>query len=198
MAARVKAIIESLVDKEPLSFSGTGEWTSPWTKGTIQRRHRVKAVAEYATRYEGDLLEIGAHCGQTTALLARIAGEHGRRVIAIDPWEEGTQNCDGHEYGEFLEATEPWKDIIDVLKMRSEDPKAIAYIKARQLCFAYVDGLHTYPNCYCDIMACSHAAIIGVDDLIWNTDVERAFYDAQAECKKSPIRHELISEAYLV
>lgn len=194
----ISQIIESLVDKEPETFSGEGQWASPWTKGTAQRRHRLEAIATYAAeRWKGDLLEIGAYCGQTTIILAEIAKKHKRRVIAIDPWEVGRQNCDGHEYGEFLKATKPWKRIIDVIKLPSEDEKAIETIKARELCFAYVDGRHTYENCYSDIMACAHAVIVAVDDLVWNVDVERAFYDAQADSLKSLIRHEMTTEAYL-
>ena len=195
----IQAIIESLVDKEPESFSGVGDWASPWTKGTIQRRDRIRAVAQYAAEhFDGDLLEIGCHCGATTVVLARIAAAHGRRVIGIDPWEPGTQNCQGHEYGEFVKVMTPWQDILDVLRLPSEDEKAIEYIKARELCFAYVDGRHTYENCYSDIIACGHAAVIAVDDLIWNQDVERAFNDGCDELGRQAIRHDMIAEGYLV
>jgi len=195
----IQAIVESLVDKEPESFSGEGDWASPWTKGTIQRRDRIHAVAQYAVKhFEGDLVEIGCYCGQTTVILAKIAGAHGRRVIGVDPWEPGTQNCEGHEYGEFVKAIWAWQDIVDVLRMPSEDEKAIEYIKARDLCFAYVDGRHTYENCYSDIMATSHAAVLVIDDLLWNSDVERAFLDGSKELNRPTIRHEMTTEGYIV
>ena len=196
----IKTLVGSLVEKEPESFSGVGEWASPWTKGTIQFRQRVKATCVYSVeRWPGDIVEIGCYCGRTTSIFARIAEEHGRRVIAIDPWEVGMANCDGHEYGEFLEATKPWKDIIDVVRLPSQDLEAIAYLKERELCYALVDGWHDYEPCYSDIMACAHCnGIICVDDLLWNPDVERAFYDAQAETLRDLVRHELIKEGYLL
>ena len=195
----IQAIIESLVDKEPESFSGVGNWASPWTKGTIQRRDRLVAIANYAVeRFEGDFVEIGCYCGQTTILLAQIAEKHGRRVIGVDPWEVGRANCDGHEYGIFMEAIEPWKDLIDVIRLPSEDEKAIEYVKARELCFSYVDGMHDYDHCYPDILTCGHSAVIAVDDIIWNPDVERAFYDGLAELGREGIKHDMTTEGYIV
>jgi SAM-dependent methyltransferase len=199
VADDIRAIIESLVDLEPESFSGVGEWESPWTQGTIQHRQRVEKVAEYAVeRFPGDIIEIGCHYGQTTAILARIAERHGRRVIGVDPWKPGTQDCVGHEYKQFLEMIEDWKDIVDVVRLPSESEEAIAYIANRALCFAYIDGLHTYSNCYSDIMATSHAPIIIVDDIIWNVDLERAFNHAWEHLDRPWLRHPLIKEGYIL
>lgn len=200
MQADIEAIVAAHIDREPESFSGEGEWASPWTKGTIQWRERTEPIARYcAEHWPGDLVEIGCYCGQSTVLFAEIAREHGRRVIAVDPWAVGTANCDGHEYGEFIKATEPWKDIIDIVRLPSQDPEAIAYLAGRELCFALVDGLHQYEAAYSDIMAVAHCnGIIAVDDLLWNVDVERAFYDAQADTLRTIVRHDLIKEGYLL
>jgi predicted O-methyltransferase YrrM len=149
---------------------------SAQSRGSTYLRERLTIVAERMARDQaGDLLEIGCLNGSTTVRLAQVARLHGRRVIAVDPWEPGTQNCTGAEYGQFLTAIAPYADIVDVVRKDSRDPDAIAYIKARPLCFAFVDGLHEYQACLSDIWACHHAHLIVVDDITWNEGVRRAW-----------------------
>lgn len=193
--ADIEQIVKGLVDQEPESFT----WEAPWSHGTIQHLARVLAVAEYAVkRFPGDLVEIGCMTGTTTMHLAALAATHARRVIAIDPWEAGTQNCDGTEYGVFLENTAPYKHLVDVLKMRSQADEAANYLQGRELCFAFVDGSHEYEDCFWDIMATAHAPLICVDDVLWNRAVRLAFEHGAADLGWQAVTNRWAKEGYLV
>jgi len=194
-AAEIEQIVKGLVDKEPESFT----WEAPWSHGTIQHSDRVLEVAKYAVKhYPGDLAEIGCMTGATTKSLAALAAAHKRRVIAIDPWEPGTQNCDGTEYETFLENTAPYKRIVNVLRMRSQLDEASDYLRARALCFAFVDGSHEYEDCFWDIMATSHAPIICVDDVLWNSAVRLAFEHGAGDLDREVVTNRWAKEGYLI
>jgi hypothetical protein len=82
------------------------------------QRERIKYIAEYCCKnFKGDLIEIGAHVGETTIILCEVAKEYNRRVIVVDPWELGTQNCNGGEYDRFINNT---KDCIEYIDMYRE------------------------------------------------------------------------------
>lgn len=169
-------------------------------RGSLHQRERLASVAEYCIKgWGGDLLEIGCFLGETTRKLAEVAKKYNRRIIALDPWELGTQNCQGGEYETFLKNIEPYKDVVDIIRLSSLDEKAIAMVKSRQLCFAYVDGLHTYDACLKDIETVAHCqSIIAVDDLLWCADVERAFQKGAEVIGRSKLHLPLCREGYLV
>lgn len=151
---------------------------SAQSAGSTYLRERLTIIAERCCRdWEGDLVEIGCLNGSTTVRLAQVAKLHNRRVIAIDPWQEGTQNCTGAEYPRFLETIAPYQDIVDVVRKDSRDPDAIAYLRMRQLAMGFVDGLHEYQTCLSDIHACYHAKLIAVDDIRWSDECARAFFE---------------------
>jgi hypothetical protein len=128
-------------------------------------RERLREMAFQATiESPGDILEIGAHIGLTTIVLLHVAERTGRRVIVVDPWETGTPGCRGFEHEEFLERVRPWKDLLTVHRVRSDNPQVVETIKATSLCFALVDGLHTHDVCLEDIQNVSHSHLIVVDD----------------------------------
>lgn len=174
--------------------------------GSLQNRVRIKRVAEYcAQRWPGDLVEIGLLHGNTTKILAEVARQHGRRVIGIDPFELPHPGASyGKDYYQvFLRNIEPWREIIDVIKLSSLDPKTIAAIRARELCFAYVDGLHTYDACLSDIKATAHCrGIIAVDDIHvrygFAKRLLRAFHEGAAMLSRVPLDCMLSREGYLV
>lgn len=174
--SEIDTILRPWVKLEADALNGT---ELPWSVGGMYLHQRVPSIATVCARdWGGDLLEIGCLRGGMTVKLAEIARKYGRRVIAVDPWEIGTQNCVGGEYEDFLNTIKPYKDIVDIVRLSSSDPEAIEYIRSRDLCFSYVDGLHSYEACYLDTQTCLHSKCIAVDDTGWAPELLRAVMDA--------------------
>ena len=173
-------------------------WT-PW-KGGLWMKERVCGIAEAcAELYPGDFVEIGAYLGQTTRGLAEIARDYDRRVVVIDPWEKGTQSCQGWEYNVFLRSIEGYSDIVDVYRLSSFEDEAIEIIEGRELAFAFVDGLHIYEAALSDIKACSHChGVIAVDDLPNCIDVWDAFMEGVEVTGRVPLWRKYHREGYLL
>jgi len=142
-----------------------------WRGSTLQRERLVWMADWSAEHFPGDFVEIGCRLGLTTVLLAEVARRHQRRVIVVDPWEDGvfdnvTNKESAAAYPEFLENTSEYSDIIDIIHLSSLDEEAKKNLRQRELSFSFVDGLHTYDACLSDILAVGHTkGIIGVDDL---------------------------------
>lgn len=182
-------------------FAETADTDSaPWGRGSHYQRERIAAIARYCAQiFAGDIIEIGCLHGSTTVLLAAVAREFGRRVIAVDPWEVGRQEIIGGEFDIFLRTTAPYCDIIDIIRLPSQDPTAVRAIAERKLCFAFVDGRHAYAECLADIDTVSHCeGIIAVDDVQWNDEVALAFERSKLRLGYMPIYGTYIREAYLV
>ena len=171
-----------------------------FNQGSFHQRQRVARVAEYCVQtWTGDLIEIGCFKGETTKLLAGVAQKYNRRLIAVDPWEIGTQNCQGGEYEAFLKNIEPYKANVDIVRASSLDKKAINLIKNRGLCFAFVDGLHTYDACLSDIKTVDHCqGVIAVDDLLWSPEVDNAFHKAAEIIQSRKLYLPICREGYLL
>lgn len=188
-------ILARLTAKEPPTFQNE----KPWTWGCLQQRERLRVVAEHcALMWPGDLVEIGCYTGGGVVAMAKIAQEHGHRVIAIDPWETGTQDCEGWEHEAFCRNIEPYRDIVDVWRAPSRATWIRASLAHRRLCFAVIDGRHTYEAALSDILITSHAAVVAVDDVLWNGLVEQALQEGAQKTGQQIVRHELCREAYLL
>lgn len=165
---------------------------------------RLQRVAEYCARtWPGDLAEIGLLYGDTTVILARIAKKYNKRVIGIDPFNIKGRGYENNYYKRFLENTRPWRDLIDVIKLSSMDPKARKTLMARPLCFAYIDGWHSYEVCYSDILTVGHCkGIIAVDDVRIQGKPDKYLYDALLDgataLSRTALDNELAREGYLV
>ena len=158
-------------------------------------RERAAKCAEWSVmNYEGDLIEIGAHLGKTTAVLAKIAKEHNRKLIVIDPWNGGTEAFDGNiqymhgdEYEIWCENTKEYSDVIELYRLPSQSPELPAILKEKQLCYAWVDGAHTTLALENDLELVRHCdGVIGVDDIsywLW-CDICRQSYNLYATFKK--------------
>ncbi|NEO52692.1 MAG: hypothetical protein F6K54_06135 [Okeania sp. SIO3B5] len=171
-----------------------------FNRGSFHQRQRITRVAEYCVEtWTGDLIEIGCFKGETTKLLAEVAQKYNRRLIAVDPWEIGTQNCQGGEYETFLKNIEPYKSNVDIVRLSSLDKKAIELIKNRELCFAFVDGLYTYDACLSDIKTVDHCqGVIAVDDLLWSPEVDSAFHKGAEVTKSRKLYLPICREGYLL
>lgn len=169
-------------------------------RGSLQQRERIALVAELcAQRHLGDLIEIGAHLGKTTTKLAEVAQRYHRRVIVVDPWEPGTQNSQGWEYDAFLQNIEPYADTVDVVRASSMEKDTISLVRSRALCFAFVDGLHTYKACFSDIRTVSHTTgIIVVDDILCRDYLMFAFRRGAGLTGRVALHHPLCREGYLL
>jgi|YNPNPStandDraft_1061719.scaffolds.fasta_scaffold43130_2 predicted O-methyltransferase YrrM len=191
----LNSILDNATTDEYASFK-----LAPHMHGSNQQRQRVAEIAEMcARRHPGDFVEIGAYLGETTNRLAEVARKHHRRVIAVDPWEPGTQNCEGWEYEAFLQNIEPYADIVEVVRASSLDKSTKALISERALCFAFVDGLHTYEACLSDIRTVAHTrGIIVVDDVLWSNELMRAFRRGAYFTRRIPVHHPLCREGYLL
>ncbi|NJK91171.1 MAG: hypothetical protein HC904_04640 [Blastochloris sp.] len=142
--------------------------------GGLRQRDRLVGLADLCARkYAGDMVEIGAHVGETSVRLAEVAVRHKRRLIVIDPWLSGSQDCEGDEYEMFLERIQPYQQSVDIWRASSMEPDILRRLRLRPLCFGFVDGWHIMKACYSDIMACGHTAgVISVDDSRYNLDLQ--------------------------
>lgn len=147
----------------------------PQGDGGFYQRERIAAGALWAvSKFPGDLVEVGCLNGSTTVRLAEVARNFGRRVVAIDPFILGTQNVNGGELEIFTETIKPYADIIDFMRLRSDDPRVIETLKGRELAMAFVDGLHTFEGAWGDLRRVSHAGLIALDDTRAMSDVRNA------------------------
>ncbi len=174
--------------------------SEPCSFGGEQQRNRIRTVAEYCLSvYPGDIIEIGCYIGETTRILVEVAQANGRRVVAVDPWETGTQNCSGVEYAQFQANIKQYADCVDVLRLSSLSPEAIQHVKQRKLAMAFVDGLHTYEAALSDIRTVSHCAgIIAVDDVSYSFDVMLAMRHAAHELGRKAVHLSPAKEGYLL
>jgi len=144
---------------------------------TLQRRIRWLKVAQLAVETgPGDFAEIGAMEGDTTVPLCEIAEKYDRRVLVVDPWTTGTQNCQGHEYETFVRRTQKWQvsGVLHVIRKPSQSELAIIRLLGSPWAFALVDGLHQYRSVVQDAMSVRYARVICFDDMNM-PDVTKAY-----------------------
>lgn len=164
--------IENIVDRLSVDES-----TNPLhVKGSRFQRERIKEICEITlNNYSGDILEIGCHIGTTTVILCKIAQAYNRRVICIDPWD-GKQQGNQKVYDEFMINTSMFSDVLDLKRVSSQHEDAIELISTRDICFSFVDGLHTSEACGVDIDSCSkNTGVMCVDDIGWIGDLKLTF-----------------------
>ncbi|NEN92937.1 MAG: hypothetical protein F6K48_30210 [Okeania sp. SIO3H1] len=176
------------------------ELPQKFNQGSLNQHQRIARVAEYCVQtWPGDLIEIGCFEGETTKLLAEVAQKYNRRLVAVNPWEIGIQNPQGGEYEAFLKKIELYQTNVDIVRGSSLDEKTIALIKSRELCFAFVDNLHTYDDCLSDIKTVSHCqGIIAVNDLLLNYEIDSAFNKGAEVTQSRKLYLPICKEGYLL
>lgn len=172
-----------------------------YDRGSFFYRDRLAVAATAsANQVPGDFLEIGCYVGRSSVVLADLARVSERRLLCVDPWQPGTQNCKGGEYAEWLNRVRGAgvEGVIDVCRASSLSDEA-RQAMSRPLSFALVDGLHTYSAAKSDILAVAHArGVIVVDDVSWNAGVRRAWEEGAKELGREAWTHEAFREGYLL
>ena len=135
-------------------------------KGPVKSEVFKKLIPEILEKYEGDILEIGAYKGDTTKIFLEFAEKYDRKVYVVDPWS-GPQEGNDKVYEDFLKKVGD-NPRLTVYRMGSQDPSTKKLIRDMNLCFAFVDGLHTPEACKSDILVCQEAVkqgVVVVDDI---------------------------------
>lgn len=137
------------------------------------QRERVAALAEWSVQQQpGDLVEIGACRGLCSKLLGAVAIRHGRKLIVVDPWITGTQDCEGGEFAEFQRNTAECRDSLELLRYVSDAPEVFDRLRDRPIAFAFVDGLHTFDACQSDFLLTRQTTgLVVADDARYNVEV---------------------------
>ena len=188
----VKIIDSNSLNEKPVERSGI-------IRGMVDLRLRLGKACELALlNYEGDILEIGAHIGRSTVILAALAKKYNRKVIVIDPWD-GRQEGNESVYQTFKQNTKEFEDIIEINRLDSMSDEAKTIIKENKFAFCWIDGLHTVEACKSDIDSCStQKGIIAVDDLSWSTGLEDLFKEKANEYKFFSYYNPVCREGYYI
>ena len=138
--------------------------------GGLLIQARIVALAQVAANScLGDLIEIGAWRGWTTAPLGLVAARFGRKLIVADPWLRDDV------YQDFLSSIHHVKSVISIYKMRSQDENFIGLIRTLSPCFVFVDGEHSYEAVRRDLETVQHCnGLIAVDDYSWDAGIRKA------------------------
>lgn len=161
-------------------------------EGKHDIRIRFPLVCELAVkRYPGDICEIGAKAGGGTVLLAEIARKYSRKIVAVDPWELNVEDCYPGEYEEFIRVMNPYMDILEIIRKKSQDPEAIAVLKSKTFSFVVIDALHYGWAIEGDIKIFENMkeGIIAIDDVnsLWGDSMDG--YLRGAEFIKKTVAH---------
>jgi hypothetical protein len=133
---------------------------------------------------DGDILEIGAHRGDTTKVLCEIAAKFNRSVYVIDPWD-GRQEGDAAIFNIFTANTNKYSNL-KYHRAGSETSSAIEFMSDKKLSYLLVDGLHTY-NAVCNDIynyakLIHQHGVLCVDDWTgpygFSPEIQRATFDS--------------------
>lgn len=172
----------------------------PQSAGARHLTQRLCRIAKWsAEQAPGDLVEIGAFRGETTRLLAEIAQQYDRRIVVVDPWIEGTQNCQGGEYEVFQRNVAEFADRIDVIRTSSLEVDTRQRLRARHFCFGYIDGIHTYEAALFDGRSLAHCAgPLVFDDVSYVYGVRLAMRQCALEMKRHVVWIPPCKEGYVL
>lgn len=117
---------------------------------------------------KGDIIEIGAGHGHNTIEFLKLAEKYNRKVIVIDPFEEGWSEMPStyrYPYGIFEDKVKEFKHRLFIHRKNSLCKTSEMTCRATNIAFAYVDGLQWKGAVLNDLRIVSHAHIICVDDM---------------------------------
>ena len=172
--------------------NSSDELTTPvHKKGSKFQRNRISYICEATLKqFDGDILEIGCHTGMTTVVLCKLARKYNRRVYAVDPYD-GNQQGNEDVFKHFTERTKDYIDVLSFFRYKSQDPVIHELINDSNICFSFVDGLHTYDACKADIELCkNNTGTMCVDDLGWHAGIRRLFEEYSFDKYYNPLCRE--------
>lgn len=153
---------------------------------------------------KGNILEIGGGKGECTVYFCNVADSMNRRVLVVDPFEDGWKNMPEsyrYPYQLFKEATDPFGDTLILHREHSQNPSVRPWLKKYlPVAFGFADGLQTYDAVISDLrlMNAFKIPIICVDDQL-RGDVPKAMADFISESKYKLVETEEDNrEAYLI
>lgn len=129
----------------------------------------IQEIAEYACQFDGDLAEIGAGEGNTTLILLSLAEKYGKKVLVVDPFEQGWHEMPesygkGYPKSTFDNTVDGKEEFLSLCKHNSLSAEAETFLDV-PLCFVFVDGLQYKGAVLNDLKNVSHAKVIVVDDI---------------------------------
>lgn len=133
---------------------------------------------------EGSIVEIGAHEGTLTTILANWAQQVDKKVYVCDPYN-GEQQGTEEAFKTFRSRMRKFKDTVYLCRAKSQSKAGKIFIESSDPCFVWVDGLHQYAPVKEDIQtskaAFKHEGIIGVHDIRGIPEAPQMFRACQEE-----------------
>lgn len=139
----------------------------------------------------GNILEIGAGYGESTVLFCEIAKKYRRKVLVIDPFEDGWELMPkSYQYGyaKFLSNMKGFSNWTVFPKSSQDESCASEIAKFTPISFAFIDGLQSKEAVLSDLKLVEQfkPSIICVDDanrLTGDSRVPEALAEYQGEYK---------------
>jgi predicted O-linked N-acetylglucosamine transferase (SPINDLY family) len=161
----------NIVPKLSKSFLRAYDNTKMYYTNPLGGPHRFiefPVLLEKIKNLDGDILEIGAHKGECTRLLLDFAEKYNKKVYVIDPWCGDQQGDEDIYQNYFIPNTKDFDNLV-VCREKSNSKIARAFMKNLNICFSFIDGLHTYEALDIDIKNAkqchTNGGIIVVDDV---------------------------------
>jgi predicted O-linked N-acetylglucosamine transferase (SPINDLY family) len=161
----------NIIPKLAKSFLKVFDDTKMYYMNPLKGPHRFiefPVLFEKISHLKGDILEIGAHKGECTRILLEYAKICNKKVYVIDPWCGDQQGNEQIYQNYFIPNTQEYDNLI-VCREKSNSLEAIKFMENLNICFSFIDGLHTYNALDCDIKHVKNChkngGIIVVDDV---------------------------------
>lgn len=159
---------------------GIKEGCSSEKGGGFYFRDRIREVADWSCRFPGDLVEIGCYSGETSKILAEVAGRHGKRLLCVDNWNPKDPY---YNFGKIKEEFDKRMGIfenVSVINGDAHNSSTINEIRRGRYCFALSDDGHEYIHHLAELIALEYSllqGVIAVDDIHHEPDVKMAVAD---------------------
>lgn len=127
----------------------------------VEQKVVLEALASMAARPGCLFLEVGSWCGDTSAILARIAREHGGHLVCVDWWKgspgtglaEIAKKKDVYAYFWNRMKEEGLEDTV--MPLRGPSKHAAGILKEGLFDLVFIDADHTYAGISSDINSCA-------------------------------------------